>query len=637
MYKYDTIVIGAGLSGLTAASLLAKRGLKVAVIDKNFTPGGSCGIFKRDGATFDQGTAMLYGFGDKGFNPHRFVFNCLEEPIDVIKHDILYSVNFNGKKIRFFADIKQFVEELSTVFPNQKDNLKRFYGDLEKLYNKVMVKKPTYETPDEANKLLALKKLLANPMAYIKFLGFLNKSTSKLLEKYFDDPEIFKFFDKLTSTYCYTTVAETPAILSAVMFVDNHIGGSFYTAGSTLFLPGTLEKFIEENKGEMIYEKEVKEILIENGRATGVLLDDGQHIYGDNIIYSGTVWNLYDKMIDKKHSNPERREWAKKLSPTYPSVVFFAHVDANVIPEGTTPIEMFIGNTDAIDESEITVYIFSIDDKTLCPVDTHVLMAIGPSFKNWPEYSKDEKYRDKKYILEKQDQLERMISVLEKNFPGFKKAIRHAEISTPVTIEKYTMKNGGCVAGPRQSIGQHMFNRLHIKSDWESLFCCGESCTMGTGSPAVTVSGISAANAVLKKYGKEQFLHKEGMKNYINLLEKPVTFKKLFSRNTEEEKAIIMSASECLFCEEPECMLEFDLDIRGIMRRAAVGNFFGAANVINKYINNTKTKSISSIKINSSEHNCEKFKKSGEHVQIEKIIRYLLKNKATGITENNLV
>jgi len=131
--KYDTLIIGAGLSGLTAASLLAKRGLRVAVIDRNFKPGGSCGIFKRNGATFDQGTAMLYGFGDKGFNPHRFVFNCLEEPIDVIKHDILYTVNFNGKNIRFFADVELFVKELATFFPSQKDNLKRFYSELQRL------------------------------------------------------------------------------------------------------------------------------------------------------------------------------------------------------------------------------------------------------------------------------------------------------------------------------------------------------------------------------------------------------------------------------------------------------------------------------------------------------------------------
>ena len=102
---YDAIIVGGGLSGLTAASLLAKRHLKVAVIDKSYQPGGSCGVFKRKHVTFDQGSAMLYGFGENGFNAHRFVFNCLEEPIDMIQHNHLYFVNFKGKKIHCWADI----------------------------------------------------------------------------------------------------------------------------------------------------------------------------------------------------------------------------------------------------------------------------------------------------------------------------------------------------------------------------------------------------------------------------------------------------------------------------------------------------------------------------------------------------
>ncbi|HOJ12754.1 MAG TPA: FAD-dependent oxidoreductase [Clostridiales bacterium] len=82
--KYDVVIIGGGISGLTTGSLLAKRGLHVVVIDKNYNPGGSCGIFKRNDVVFDQGSAMLFGFGEQGFNTHRFVFNCLEEPINII-------------------------------------------------------------------------------------------------------------------------------------------------------------------------------------------------------------------------------------------------------------------------------------------------------------------------------------------------------------------------------------------------------------------------------------------------------------------------------------------------------------------------------------------------------------------------
>jgi prolycopene isomerase len=185
------------------------------------------------------------------------------------------------------------------------------------------------------------------------------------------------------------------------------------------------------------------------------------------------------------------------------------------------------------------------------------------------------------------------------------------------------MKNWGCVAGPKQSIGQHMFNRLHIKSDWESLFCCGESCTMGTGSPAVTVSGISAANAVLKKYGMEQFLYRKDTKNYVNLIDKPVTIKKLHSRNTEEEKEIILLSSECLFCENPECMSNCSLDIRGIMRRVSAGNFYGALKIINKYL---EFNSSSTIDFKLCESTCIRKRFDSESVKIEMIIEYLKAN-----------
>ena len=103
---YDVIIIGGGLAGLTAASLLAKRHLKVAVVENSYNPGGSCGVFKRGSVTFDNGAAMLYGFGPAGFNAHRFVFNCLEEPIDVIQHDYLYTVVFKGHRIPFWLDVE---------------------------------------------------------------------------------------------------------------------------------------------------------------------------------------------------------------------------------------------------------------------------------------------------------------------------------------------------------------------------------------------------------------------------------------------------------------------------------------------------------------------------------------------------
>ena len=89
--KYDAVIIGGGLSGLTAASLLAKRGLKVAVIDKSYNPGGSCGIFKRNNVIFDQGSSMLFGFGEKGFNTgvcHSVLDGTSKNKIPAINRDM---------------------------------------------------------------------------------------------------------------------------------------------------------------------------------------------------------------------------------------------------------------------------------------------------------------------------------------------------------------------------------------------------------------------------------------------------------------------------------------------------------------------------------------------------------------------
>lgn len=607
---YDVIVIGGGLSGLTAASLLAKRQLKVAVIEKSHNPGGSCGIFKRGSATFDQGSAMLYGFGENGFNAHRFVFNCLEEPIDIIQHDILYCLNFKGKRIPFWPDIDKFADELSGVFPSEKENIHRFYCDMLKLYRHVMIESQTYVSADEIDLINAVKSMCRHPISYAKFLSYLFISAKSLLRKYFSDPEIFKFFDKLTSTYCYATVEEAPAVMAAVMFVDNHVGGSYYTAGSTLFLPGKLEKIIEENGGDMFLEREVTEINFEDGKPSGVKLDDGSVLTAPDIIYSGTVWNLYGKLIDPKYTSQKQRDWARSFVPTYPSSVLYAVVDREVIPGDTAPIEMLVGNPDKLEESEVTAYILSIDDKTLCREDEHTVVAIGPSFEKWSALDAA------LYKRQKATEQKRLISVLEKRFPGFGKAVRFAEVATPCTIERYTMKNGGAVAGPKQMMGQHMFRRQHIRTKWDNLLCCGESTVMGTGTPTVTTSGLTAANVLLKKLGKETFVYKKEMRNYVRLVEKPFTRDRLYEDNSEPDRHIMLQALRCRFCEHPSCAGRDSADIRGIMRRTAVGNFIGAKKC---WLMNP----IDMTELEKCEMNCVNTRQHENAVPIRKIVSYI--------------
>jgi prolycopene isomerase len=169
-----------------------------------------------------------------------------------------------------------------------------------------------------------------------------------------------------------------------------------------------------------------------------------------------------------------------------------------------------------------------------------------------------------------------LIAVLERRFPGFSAAVRYAEVATPRTIERYTLKNGGAVAGPKQMLGQHMFHRLHTKSEWENLFYCGESTVMGTGTPTVTTSGLSAANAILKKRGLTPFVYDKNQKNFVRQLPVPYTADQLYDDEPEPRRSIMRAAMRCRFCENPTCCGKNGTDIPGILRRVAVGNFAGA-------------------------------------------------------------
>lgn len=594
--KYDCVVIGAGLSGLTAASLLAKRGLSVVVCEQGSKPGGSCGIFKRyideNTVVFDQGASMLFGFGEKGFNSHRFLFNCLEEPFYVIKHDKLYAMDYDGHRIEFTGDIENFTEKLAEIFPTQKANIKKFYVEMHDMYNKVISDKPSYTTPDEMDIVTGFISFLKHPIAYAKFLSYMNISAKQLLMKYFDDPEIFNFFDKLTSTYCYASVTEAPAILAAVMFIDNHAGGSWYPAGSTLFLPGILEKIIEENGGQMYYDSCVENIIFNNDKASGVFLSDGTAIGANNVIYSGSVWDLYGALLPDELITDDLLNWVYSQEPTYPCLVFYGLVNKSVIPDDCCAVEMLASAPGILDENEVTVYIPSIDDHTLCDEDHHILIAIGPSFLNWGadidfnefDSKPDERYgnyysRDN-YEKQKEQESARIINILEKRFNGISEHLIYHELASPFTVQRYTMKNGGSAAGPKQMLGQHMMKRQSIKTEWQGLFCCGESTTMGTGTPTVTVSGIASANAVLKRYGIKPYKWSPNMKDHVIELDKPVSKNWIYEHFTEEIAFIMDAASKCMYCEEPACCCKSMLNVPGIMRRASCGNTVGAYNII---------------------------------------------------------
>jgi len=134
---------------MTAASLLAKQRLSVLMIEQQGKPGGACTSFKREDHVHDVGAAMLYGFGEKGFRPFHFLLNELEEPIEIIPHSTLARMSFEGREIIFWPDLNRFIEELADLFPDEREGLQRFYSDLYKMYENIVIKNEVIVPPSE--------------------------------------------------------------------------------------------------------------------------------------------------------------------------------------------------------------------------------------------------------------------------------------------------------------------------------------------------------------------------------------------------------------------------------------------------------------------------------------------------------
>ncbi|MBN2392370.1 MAG: FAD-dependent oxidoreductase [Anaerolineae bacterium] len=578
---YNVIVVGAGLGGMTAASLLAKRGLSVLMIDQQNKPGGSCTSFKREGVVFDVGTAMIYGFGDKGFKPFRFLINELEEPIEMVAHPTLARMTFEGQEITFWPDLNRFLDELGALYPDEKEALRAFYADLHKMYENIVIKNEVVVPPSEFSARQGLRRLLSDPLGIFKMQRLLSISVKDLLDQYFHTPEIVHFFDKLCSAYAYTTAAETPAVLAATMFLDNHIGGVYYPAGGAQMLPNTIERAFERDGGQTLYGHLVDEILIRDGRAYGVRLSDGEEILADRVIANATVWNLYGKLVRPEHIPPERLAWAQALIPTYPSMTLYMVTDRAALPEGVFPWEIFIENRAVIDHSDLTLYINALVDHTLCPPDKLVVLAIAPNMCDWPT-PEDADYRSKAYRDQKQQEAERMLAQIDQHYPGFSGHIETLIVGTPTTIERYMLKNGGAVGGPKNAIGQHMLKRLHARSEWKHLYICGDSTVMGTGAPATMVSGVGAANMVLRDLRKPEYDTRKYPKQVVRFVDIPYTRPKVAADDPITPENAYLIAAQCQGCEHPACVsgCPAGIDIPGFLRRMEARNYTGAARLL---------------------------------------------------------
>jgi len=138
MPDYDVIVIGSGIGGLTSASLLQKRGLRVLLLERNPTAGGLCNMISKNGYRFDTGTSLFWGFGDgEVFHWlfHEFnIQNILSETESLIrKIEPGLQIILPNHRVNVYSEREKFYDEIKREFPSDLANLMKFYQESDRI------------------------------------------------------------------------------------------------------------------------------------------------------------------------------------------------------------------------------------------------------------------------------------------------------------------------------------------------------------------------------------------------------------------------------------------------------------------------------------------------------------------------
>jgi phytoene dehydrogenase-like protein len=113
--KYDVLLVGSGFGSLTAAALLAKRGLKVCVLEQAKYPGGCASSFKRKGYWFETGATTLMGLDEH--MPLRYLLDEIAMEIPMLHLETPMQVHLsNGEVLTRYGTMEKWIAEAERVF-----------------------------------------------------------------------------------------------------------------------------------------------------------------------------------------------------------------------------------------------------------------------------------------------------------------------------------------------------------------------------------------------------------------------------------------------------------------------------------------------------------------------------------------
>ncbi len=291
------IVIGSGFGGLAAAVRLGARGYRVTVLEKLEAAGGRAFVFRQDGFTFDAGPTIITA----PFLLEELWAMCgrrMSDDIDLRSMTPFYRIRFDdGNHFDCSADPAAMRAEIARLSPGDVDGFERFMKVSEQTYRigfEQLGHQPFDSWTDMAKVAPAL----------LKLQGY--RSVYGLVSRYVKDERIrtvLSFHPLLIGGNPFTATS----IYSLISFLERRWGVHFAMGGTGRLVTG-LVSLIEGQGNTVRCNAPVSEILVQNGRACGVRLADGETIAADVVVSNADSATTYRSLLPARH----RKRWTDR-------------------------------------------------------------------------------------------------------------------------------------------------------------------------------------------------------------------------------------------------------------------------------------------------------------------------------------
>jgi all-trans-retinol 13,14-reductase len=503
---FDVIVIGSGMGGMTCAALLAKTGKRVLVLEQHYVPGGFTHVFSRKGYTWDVGVHAVGEVTRKSL-PGRLLHALTDGALEWASLGKSYDqFHFPGDfRIDFPDSPEQFRDNLVAAFPNERAGIEQYLAlcksvsrELQGFYLGRMLPKATSFISDT---------LLARSVKQ-----YLTRTTEHVVGELTKDEKLRAL---LTAQWgYYGSPPDRSAFAMHALVVKHFLYGGYYPVGGSARIATTLLDTVAKNGGWTRIVADVQEILVQDGRAVGVRLKDGEEIFAESVVSAVGVRPTVERLLPEAQ---RQQAWATSVADLKPApahVCLYVGFKGDIREAGATSANQWFyehwthdaGDAWPVEPGKkpdrcpvLYVSFPSLKDPAMAADPNAKHTAELVTFVKYDDFAawKEKRWRRRggDYDAFKAAMSEMMLAQLCERLPKLKGMVDFAELSTPLSTEHFVRPARGSIYGLEPTPRRFANEWLRPRSPINGLSFAGADMT-SVGVIGALRGGVLGAMAV---------------------------------------------------------------------------------------------------------------------------------------------